>query len=272
MHTGHVATAPVASAPDPWLLKFTPRAHARMRLFCFSSAGSGGAMYRPWLELLPPEIELCAVQLPGRENRLREKPFSSLTDLVAALVPALVPRFDRPFALFGHSMGAMLAFELARALREAGHAQPQRLFVSGRRAPHLPETEAPMHRLDDAALVAEIGRRYGGIPAEVLQHRDLLELLLPGLRADMTAVETHVHAAGAPLGCPLQVFGGSADARATPEQLEAWSAHAAADHGVRIFPGGHFYLNDPGVRPALVREIADRMGEMHIPDAGTSTE
>ncbi len=261
------ATAAVAAMPDPWLLRFTPRPQARLRLFCFSSAGSGGAVFRSWLDALPPHIDLCAVQLPGRENRLREKPFTSLSVLVESLMQALLPRLDQPFALFGHSMGAMVAFELARALQAADAPQPTHLLVSGRRAPHLPETETPMHRLADDALVAEIGRRYGGIPAEVLRHRDLLDLL-QGLRADMTVVETHGFVQGAPLRCPIAAFGGASDARATPEQLMAWSAHTESGHRLRLFPGGHFYFQDAGVRNALVAEIESVLANMHGSGAG----
>jgi surfactin synthase thioesterase subunit len=271
MFRDRAAIAGVAQNAAAWLLKFTPRPQAGVRLFCFSSAGTGGAMYRPWLDALPGSVELCAVQLPGRESRLAEPPFTSLASLVDALAPALLPCFDRPFAFFGHSMGALVAFELARALEAAGAARPAHLLVSGRRAPHLPETEALMHRLDDDALVAEIGRRYGGIPAEVLQHRDLMRLLLPGLRADMTVVETHEFVPGAPLHCPITVFGGAADSRATPAQLAAWAQHTESSSRVRLFHGGHFYFQDAGVRAGLLSEIEDVLaGVQRSAACGTS--
>lgn len=240
---------------NPWLIRFTPRPSAPMRLFCFSYAGGGAAHYRAWLDALPQDIELCAVQLPGREGRLREAPLASIDTIVERLLPALRPELDRPFVFFGHSMGAMVAFEMTRALQAMGAEAPRRLLVSGRRAPHLPETEPPMSGLSDDAFVAEIGRRYGGIPAEVLRHRDLLELLLPGLRADITAVETHRFVDAAPLRCPLSVFGGDADSRAPLEQLGAWRMHAAAGMRVKTFPGGHFYFADAAVRAQLIGEI-----------------
>ena len=256
--SAHSAAVP-AAAPvkaNPWLLRFAPRPGARLRLFCFSYAGAGGAMYRAWLSALPPSIELCAVQLPGRENRFREPAFTSMQRLIGELVPALSPALDLPYALFGHSMGALVAFEFARTLQALPQvAQPAHLLVSGRKAPHLPEDDAPMHALPDDAFIAEIGRRYGGIPDEVLRERDLLDLLLPGLRADMTAIETHVHLAAPVLRCPVSAYGGDADPRATASQLAAWRDHTQAGTRVQTFPGGHFYLNDPPVRASLIRAL-----------------
>lgn len=248
---------------NPWLIRFAPRPGASLRLFCFSYAGGGAAHYRAWLGALPEDVELCAVQLPGREGRLRETPLNSIAAIVDALLPALRPEFDRPFVFFGHSMGAMLAFETARALARIGATGPQRLVLSGRRAPHLPETEVPMHRLDDEAFVAEIGRRYGGIPAEVLRHRDLLELLLPGLRADITAVETHRYTPAPALRCPLSVFGGDTDSRAPQEQLDAWRLHSEAGMRLRVFPGGHFYFGDVAVRAQLIAQLLSDIRQLH---------
>jgi medium-chain acyl-[acyl-carrier-protein] hydrolase len=239
-----------------WLHRFEARPDAAVRLFCFPSAGTGAATYRPWASLMPRHVEVCAVQLPGRENRLREPAFTSLTAMLEALRGALRPQIDRPFAFFGHSMGALVAFELARALQSDRAAAPAHLLLSGRRPPHIPEAEAPLHALPDDEFIASINRRYGGIPDEILRERDLLALLLPGLRADMTLIETHRFEPGALLDCPLTAFGGSADTRAAREQLDQWRLHTRGPARVRMFDGGHFYLHDDIRRRALIDDVA----------------
>lgn len=228
---------------NAWVRRFNARPHAKARLFCFSYAGAGASVFRLWPTGLPAELEVCAVQLPGRETRLQERAFTHLPDIVSALVVAMRAEFDRPFAFFGHSMGAVVATELARTLQAGAGPVPEHLIVSGRRAPHLADTDAPIHCLPDAAFVAELNRRYGGIPQEVLQHQELLDLLLPCLRADLTALETFQPPAGPGLSMPISAFGGSEDPRASRAQLEAWR-HAT--HGIfrsRVFPGDHFFLN-----------------------------
>jgi surfactin synthase thioesterase subunit len=240
----------------PWLTRFAARPSATHRLFCFSYAGGGAAIYRPWALGMPAHVEVAAVMLPGRESRLREAPATSMGELLQGLLPALLPQLGRPFAFFGHSMGALVAYETARALQRRGAPAPAKLLLSGRRAPHLPETDPPLHHLDDDAFVAEIDRRYKGIPAEILEHRELLEILLPGLRADMTVIETHRHDAGATFAGAITVYGGVDDARAPREHLLAWQQHTEYPLGVRQFAGGHFYFNEPGARDALIGAVA----------------
>jgi surfactin synthase thioesterase subunit len=224
-----------------------------MRLFCFSYAGAGAAAYRLWPAALPAEIELVAIQLPGRESRLREQAYSNIGEIIAALEPALAPHVDLPFALFGHSLGAVVAVELARALERGGMSRPAHLFVSARRPPRIPDALPPMHALPDAQFIDEVQRRYGGIPAEILAQPDVMELLLPGLRADITALETHAFVDGPALASPITAFGGMQDARTPRAHLDAWRRETAAEFQVREFPGDHFYFVPQ--REAVAAEI-----------------
>jgi surfactin synthase thioesterase subunit len=240
-----------------WLRCFDARPQARLRLFCFPYAGAGASVFRQWHHDLPPSVEVHALQLPGRENRLHEAPLSRMSDVVAATVQALQPLLDRPFALFGHSMGALLAGEVARALQQRGAARPQLLVLSARRAPSLPDSDAPTHALDHDAFVAEIDRRYGGIPKEVMAHRELMELLVPALRADMAAMETHRPQLMPLLDVPVHVVGGAADPRVKREQLEAWRALTTGSFGLSIISGDHFFINSR--RAELLALVAEKL-------------
>ncbi|MEP7311630.1 MAG: alpha/beta fold hydrolase [Pseudomonadota bacterium] len=236
-----------------WLLRQAPRPQAKVRLFCFPYAGVGASVYRLWAAGLPPEVEVCALQLPGRESRLRETPLPTIAAMVDALAHALTAHLDKPFAFFGHSMGAIIAAELARELPARGLPGPAHLFVSGRRPPGMPGTESPLHELGDEDFVAAIVRRYGGIPAEVLRDREVMALLLPCLRADIKALELHRPAQRSPLQIPVTVFGGAEDRLAPLEHLDAWRDETGAGLRVRVFPGDHFYLNPQ--RTALLAEL-----------------
>ena len=253
--TGGVA----AMTPSPWLTRFVPRPNARVRLVCFSYAGGGSAVYRPFSMSLPESVEVVGVLLPGRERRLREPALTSITAIVEGVLPALAPELDRPYAFFGHSMGAMVAYEVAREMPNRGLPSPGHLFVSGRRAPHLQEPDPPLSHLSDEAFVEAIDRRYGGIPAEILQHRDILELLLPALRADMAAIEAHRHSPGPTLPCPITLFGGHDDPRAGPDVLAPWQEQTQDRTLMRHFAGGHFYFNDAAVRGQLLAEVARQL-------------
>jgi medium-chain acyl-[acyl-carrier-protein] hydrolase len=239
---------------DPWVLFPERRARAQVRLFCLPYAGSGASPFRAWAGALPSGIELCPIQLPGREERLAERPFERLAPLVEALADAVYSHLDRPFALFGHSMGALLAFELARSLRRPGAGQPLRhLFVSAYRAPHLPDPDPPLHRVHGSAFWDEL-RRLNGTPKEVLDNDDLKRLVEPTLRADFAVHETYVHAAGEPLTCPLSAFGGFDDLEVSRDMLEEWRRHTRGSFRLRMLPGDHFFIHPS--RDGLLEAIA----------------
>lgn len=233
-----------------WFTSTNP--HARLRLFCFPYAGGNALIYRNWSKYLPDVIEVCAAHLPGRGNRFKEAPFTSLTTMVEAIGEAITPYLDKPFAIFGHSMGALISFELTRLLRAKHNLQPVHLFVSGRRAAQLPKTEPITHNLPDAELMQEV-RRLNGTQEELFEHPELLQIMLPLLRADFSVVETYGYKPDEPLPCPLTVFGGLNDPEVKREQLEAWRQQTAADCRVRMMPGDHFFLLR--TEPLLLRLI-----------------
>ncbi|HEX8318525.1 thioesterase II family protein [Longimicrobium sp.] len=228
------------STTDRWIVRPKANPRARLRLFCIAHAGGGASAFRGWAEALPPEVEVCPVQLPGRENRFTEKPFDRLDPLVAALADAVHPWLDLPWALFGHSNGALIGFELARMLRARGLSGPRHLFASGRRAPDVPAQDPPIGHLPDDEFLADLGE-LGGLPRELLENREIMQILLPVLRADVALHETFEFREEAPLDCPITAYGGVADAKATREVIEAWGRHTRGPFVMRMFPGGHFF-------------------------------
>ncbi|MFN7945823.1 MAG: thioesterase domain-containing protein [Blastocatellia bacterium] len=226
---------------------------AGLRLFCFPWSGAGASVYYKWASVFPPGIELCPVQLPGRESRLTEPAFQHLEPLVEAAGNALLPYLNRPFAFFGHSMGALIGFELARWLRRHQHPGPVHLLVSGHNAPQFPGDYAPIHALPEPEFIAEL-RRLNGTPDEVLNHAELRDLIVPVLRSDFSVCETYNYTAEAPLSCPISAFGGLQDVDVSRAKLEAWREQTTGAFSMRLFPGDHFYLLT--ARHHLLRALA----------------
>ncbi len=217
-----------------------PRPEASLRLLCAPHAGSGAASFYPLAGLLAPHIELLAVQLPGREARLSEPPHRAMTPLIMELADAFEQTVRSPYALFGHSMGALVVFELARELRRRGLPPPRQLICSGRRAPTIPNDGPPLHAMPDAAFVDELVRRYDAIPRAILDEPELMALFMPVLKADFAVFESHVHQHERPLDCDIALYGGRDDPQ-TPE-MDGWASLAAGQCTRRLFDGGHFYL------------------------------
>lgn len=232
-----------------------PRPIAAQRLFVFPHAGSGASYYHFLArELKDTPLEVHILQYPGREMRVREKPVSDMAAMVQGLANDLRNFLDeKPFSFLGHSMGALLAFELARQLREAGSPLPRHLFLSGRQPPHFPPQNIQVETLDDAAFLDAVGRRYKALPAELLAHTEILELILPSLRADFTLMERHTHRPALPLDLPFTVLNGLEDPWVDQQRVGEWQQHTRAPLRRRTFAGGHFYL--PAVAADLRHEI-----------------
>jgi len=230
-----------------------------MRMFCFHHAGGGASTYRGWGSSLLSDVEVCPVQTPGRENRLREPPYLNLKPLIPVLADALKPYMDLPFVFFGHSLGSLAAFELARELRRRGWAQPLHVFVSGRCSPELAPREEVIHNLPDAEFLEKI-REMNGTPEEVLQHEELMKLLLPILRADFTVHETYEYTEEEPFDAGISAFGGLGDVDIHREDLEGWKKQTRGRFRLRMLPGDHFFIN--GSRDLVLESVARDLAEI----------
>jgi acyl transferase domain-containing protein/surfactin synthase thioesterase subunit len=230
------------TASNSWIIRPQPNPHPDYRLFCIPYAGAGSSIFNSWSDRLPSEIEVCSIQLPGRENRLQESPLTRLKPLIQTLVPIIKPYLDLPFAFFGHSLGAWLSFELVRELRRQNCPLPTHLFVSGSKAPQLPDLKPPIHRLPDEKFIAKI-KSFNGTPEAVLQDTQLMKRFLPALRADFAILETYFYAEEIPLNCPITAFGGWEDSQVNQEELSAWKQQTDAEFTLKMFPGNHFFLH-----------------------------
>jgi medium-chain acyl-[acyl-carrier-protein] hydrolase len=226
-------------------------------LYCLPLAGGGAGVFREWAAGLPEGTEVCPIHLPGREARFREPAISDLDVLVTGLVDALVPDLNGPFALFGHSMGGLIAFEVADRLRVRG-ISPAWFFASGALPPHVPRREPMRHGLPDDDLVAAV-QRMNGTPRQVIEESDVMRLMLPTIRSDFRLVETYRYRPRAPLACPLVVIGGDDDPQVRPADLAAWRVHAAGRFETHILPGDHFFVSSS--RAELLELLSERLAE-----------
>jgi medium-chain acyl-[acyl-carrier-protein] hydrolase len=232
---------------------------ARVRLVCIPYAGGASRIFQRWAELLPAGVDLWAVEAPGRGSRIREPPFETIGAVVDEVLAALEPELALPVAVFGHSMGALIGFELVRALRRHDLPQPVELFVSGHQAPQLPPTEPSTRDLSDADFVERL-RRLGGTPEVALEHPELMNVFLPLLRADFAAVERYEYRTEAPVACGISAFGGRSDQLVRREQLEAWRVHTVGRFAVHLLAGGHFFLQHSA--PTLLASITERLDHL----------
>jgi len=226
----------------PWLALLRRNKPARLRLFCFPYAGGNASLFRTWWNNLPTTIEVCPVHLPGRGPRLSEPPFKRLLSMVETLIPALRPHLDQPFAFFGHSMGALIAFETARHLQKAHNVEPVHLFISGSNPPQLQKNKRVTYDLPDDQFIKEL-QRLNGTPQAVLEHSELLDFMMGQLRADFEVVETYSYVSGPPLSCGISVFGGLGDGETSRERLTHWQKQTTGPFFLSMLPGDHFFLH-----------------------------
>jgi pyochelin biosynthesis protein PchC len=237
--------ANVATDDNPWLRRFhlaPTHSPGNPRLVCFPHAGGAASSFLSFSRSLAAALEVVAVQYPGRQDRRREPCLGSMTELADQVFPALKSLTDRPLALFGHSMGAIAAFEVARRLENEPGVSLVALFVSGRRAPSQCRAER-VHQKDDAGLVAEI-RALGGTDARILDDEELVRMALPAIRGDYQAIETYQYQDGPKLHCPIHSLVGVADPQATIEEVAAWKEYTTGRFTISVFPGDHFYINE----------------------------
>jgi surfactin synthase thioesterase subunit len=235
------------------------RAPVKLRLVCFPFAGGNAALFRGWASRLPAGVEVCAVEMPGHGVRLAERPCADMTTLVDVLTASvrLLVR-EAPYAFLGHSLGGIVAYEVARRLRALAEPLPVRLLVSASRAPHVSPPTRPLHDLPDAQFLARL-RRYNGIPRAVEGSPELLQLMLPVVRADMRVYETYQHATGAQLACPISAFAGNEDEWVPTARVERWRDVTAATFDLTTLRGDHFFLRDP--TSPFFAALADRLAE-----------
>ena len=255
--SGSLVTETKNTAWIPWKAQ---NPHARARLFCFPYAGGGAVIYRDWQKSFPQTIEVCPVQLPGRGGRLRETPFTQIKPLVEATAEALLPFLDKPFAFFGHSMGALISYELAQFLRSEQAAAPMLLFVGAHSAPHLRNRETITYDLPHDEFLEEL-RRLKGTPQQVLDHPELMKLMTPLLRADFEICETYPCSTAAPLASPIIAFGGVDDVEVPREKMEPWREHTTGHFALHMLNGDHFFIHtsQPDILRIVVGEMTQRI-------------
>ena len=244
------------NTPGVWIRRTEPNPDAKLRLFCLPYAGGGASLFRRWAEAVPPEIDILPIQLPGREDRFSEAPFNRMFPLVRALVESVYPWLDLPFAIFGHSLGALVGFELARYLRWSLNRTPEHLFVSACPAPQVSHQQSPIYALPEPDFIAGI-RQFHTVPPAFLEEPDLLELFLPLLRADFAVYETYIYTPEAPLECPITAFCGGNDPNASLLEVGAWHSQSSISFIMRVFPGDHFFIHTS--EKLLVDAIAEML-------------
>jgi medium-chain acyl-[acyl-carrier-protein] hydrolase len=244
-----------------WFVCPQPKAQAQVRLFLFPYAGGAPTAFNKWSVAFPENVETWIAHYPGRGSRHNEPAIKDLHGLVEKIEDAIQPLLDRPFVFFGHSLGGMVAFEVARRLSRGDLPRPQSLFISACGAPDVPDPHPPIHALPGDEFIRSL-EQLNGIPSEVAHHSELMQLLEPTLRADFEAIEKYQYTSDQqPLPTPIVAFGGSDDPRVSRERLEGWASHTNAGFKLRYFSGDHFFIN--AARESVITSIIDEIASSH---------
>jgi pyochelin biosynthetic protein PchC len=244
-----------AARDDLWIRRYHPAPDSDTVLVCFPHAGGSATFYFPVARALSPRFDVLAVQYPGRQDRWSEPCVDDLPALAEQILPQLLPWSGRRLALFGHSMGATVAFEVARLLERSGTV-PAALFASARRAPSRHRDES-VHQRDDEALIREI-KELNGTNSAVLGEEELMRMILPTIRSDFRAAETYRFQGEQTLNCPITALVGKDDPKATVDEADAWREHTTGEFVLKVFTGGHFYLAEQ--QEAVLKLIAEQLG------------
>jgi medium-chain acyl-[acyl-carrier-protein] hydrolase len=244
-----------------WFESLSEEKTGALRLYCFPYAGGSAQVFRGWQRHFTPQVALSLAHLPGRAARVSEPAFKRYRPLVNALADAMIPELPPAFAFWGHSMGALISFELARELRRRGQPAPLALFLSGRSAPQVPDPDPPTFNLPEPEFIAEL-HRLNGTPKELLNSPELKEFFLPTIRADFELVETYEYEPEPPLTCAICAYGGLQDTNVPVAKLKEWQKQTSGPFKVRMFPGDHFYIHSSAdLLHALRRDVLDVLPE-----------
>lgn len=241
--------------PSLWLPRIDFRPSIALRLVCFAHAGGGAAPFMRWERALPDRVAVCPVRRPGRETARAEPLLRDVPSIADGAFAALSTLPPKPTILLGHSLGAAVAYEVARRMEAAGRA-PELLIVSAKNPPHLPKTDTPLAGLPDSAFVDAVDTRYGGIPQVLRDEPELLAMMLPALRADLEASETFRAVVEPRLSCPIRVCYGQDDRAVVASEMARWGEVTTGEATIDVYPGGHFYLFDDGV---FLRRLGDAL-------------
>lgn len=244
-----------------WLTCAQPNPQAKMRLFCFPYAGGSAQLYHKWAAKLPATVEVCPIQLPGRGNRMKDAPFQHVTPLVKAISKAILPYLHKPFSFFGYSMGAIIGFELTRLLQAEYGLKPLHLFVAGRTAPQVVIDKPHTYHLPDAEFLESL-KDLNGTPKELMANAELMQLMIPLLRADFEVCQTYSYVPGPRLDCPMTVYGGTQDEHVSLEDYEAWQAQTTGPFKLKMFEGDHFFIHSH--QQQLLQTLADELDQVIV--------